>query len=99
MACVRDQRRWNVLWWLSYLLLLPIGPGLRAVWEWRGYRMTLLAEMERRGAISGYTQQNVVDWLCGPLYLWCCPRSVAEWLVRREVARIGAAAARDTKGP
>lgn len=70
---VRDQRRWHVLWWLSYLLLLPAGPGLRAVWEWRAYRVTLRAEHERLGRVTEATRAYVARMLSGPAYLWMLP--------------------------
>lgn len=32
---LRDARRFPLFFQLSYLLLPPIGPGFRALWEWR----------------------------------------------------------------
>jgi hypothetical protein len=97
---VRDQLRWSFLWWLSYVLVLPIGPSFKAYWEWRAYRVTLLAELERTGTISPWLVGTVVHWLSGPLYFWACPRSVARWMVEREARRLLAArAAAPSPGP
>lgn len=87
---IRDQRAWSVLWWLSYLLLLPVGPSFKALWEWRAYKITLRAERERTGSISSWTQDHVARSLAGPLYLWAMPRWLADRLVAGEVKRLAA---------
>jgi hypothetical protein len=85
---VRDQRRWHVLWWITYLFILPIGPSFKAFWEWRAYRITLQDEFERAGRVSLMTMSQVAAHLSSSLYLWAIPRFWAERLVAREVARL-----------
>lgn len=78
---VRDQHRWNVLFFLSYLFL-PIGPGLRAIWEWRAYKETLRwihehmnedYPQEYKDYIEDYYCQWVAHLFSGPNYLWMWP--------------------------
>ena len=38
---VADWQKYNLLFALSYLLLLPLGPSIRAFWEWRAYKVSL----------------------------------------------------------
>jgi hypothetical protein len=38
---VLDQARWNILFFLSYFLLLPSIFTMRAFWEWRAYKEDL----------------------------------------------------------
>lgn len=46
-AHVADQVKWNVLFFISYFLLLPTVFTMRAVWEWRGYREDLRSVHEQ----------------------------------------------------
>jgi hypothetical protein len=85
---VRDQRKWHVLWYLSYIGLIIGFLSLRGFWEWRAYRITLLAEFEQKGYVSLYTQDLIVKWMSGSLYLWAMTPSYARKLVDREVIRL-----------
>jgi hypothetical protein len=84
---IKDQKRWHVIWWLSYLLLLPIGPSLKACWEWRAYKAQLQYIHAMRG-ITARTKKWAVDSLSGSLYFWCMPRWLARKLVEKECARL-----------
>lgn len=86
---VRDQVRYHVLFFLSYLLPLPLGPlSLRGWWEWRAYRMTLRARWERDKALPAWLLSRVAAVLSGPLYLWAVPSALARRLVTAEAQRL-----------
>lgn len=85
---VRDQRRWHVLWWLSYLGLGLGFLSLRGFWEWRAYRATLASVFERTGRVDLTTKNFVVRALSGPLYLWAMSRGHARRLVEEEAKRL-----------
>lgn len=88
---LRDQRRWHVIFFLSYLFLLPLGPGFRAFWEWRAYRRNLEREFALSRSISPETVEWLVEVFTGRRYLWMLPsRRLVERLIRREVARLEA---------
>jgi hypothetical protein len=80
---IRDQKDFHVFFWLTYLLLLPIGPSFKAFWEWRAYRYTLYDEYLRLGWITPMTRMHVSRWLSGPLYFWAVSGSYAEKIVNR----------------
>lgn len=91
----RDMRRWPVLFELSYLfgnLFLVVGPGMRAFWEWRGYRINV-RDMAERGYSLGSIQRYVVPQFVYQHYGWmggfpCWPfRGYWERLVEREYNR------------
>lgn len=84
---IRDQKRWSVLFLLSYFIL-PIGPSFKAFWEWRAYKLTLLDEYERLGYVTLLTRRHVAEWLAGPLYGWAIPKSFATYLIDREAERL-----------
>jgi Domain of unknown function (DUF4157) len=80
---VRDWQRFGPLLWLSYLLLLPAGPSLRAFWEWRAYSVSLRAAHERQGRVDEATREFVVrQFTCAAPYLWMWPfpRQVRRWV-------------------
>jgi len=90
---VRDWRRYGLLFWLTYLLALPAGPSLRALWEWRAYRVTLRAAHERHGLVDEATRAAVVGAFCrGAPYFWMWPfrRQVRRW-VDAECRRLASA--------
>ena len=77
---VGDQHRWNVLFFLSYWIL-PVGPSLKAIWEWRGYRENLRwihdHPLGNDPAYNQYIQDYYCQWVasefCGTMYLWMWP--------------------------
>jgi len=80
---VRDWRRFGLLFWLTYLLALPVGPSLRAVWEWRAYRVSLRAAFDRHGRVDEATRRWVVGaFCCAAPYWWMWPfrRQVRRWV-------------------
>ena len=80
---VRDWRRFGLLFWLTYLLALPAGPSLRALWEWRAYRVSLRATHERHGRVDEATRAWVVGAFCAAapyLWMWPFPRQVRRWV-------------------
>ena len=78
---VRDQHKWLILFPLSYLLLLPIGPSFKAVWEWRAYKEDLKwvhehpvnDDPEYQKYLEDFYCQWVASVFCGPMYLWMWP--------------------------
>jgi len=87
---VRDWRRFGLLFWLTYLALLPVGPSLRAAWEWRAYRVSLRAAHERHGRVDEGTRAWVVAQFtkAAPYWwMWPFPRQVRRW-VDAECARL-----------
>ena len=88
-AHVRDQRRFTLpLFLVTYLLVLPTGLTLRAVWEWRGYREHLRIDLEDRGRVRPETVEDIVAAFSSRGYGWMLPvPRVVRWLCRREEAR------------
>jgi len=91
----RDSRRWPVLFELSYVfgnLGIVVGPGMRAFWEWRGYRLNVEA-MAKRGqsveeAIDYVVPQFIYQWYGWAGGLPCWPfRGYWERKVRRTYQR------------
>lgn len=77
---VRDQHRWSILFFLSYLLVLPIGPSFKAFWEWRAYKEDLrwihehpVDNQDYQKYLEDYYCQWVAEQFCSPLYLWMWP--------------------------
>lgn len=78
---VRDQHRWLILFPLSYFLLLPVGPSLKAVWEWRAYKEDLRWVHEHPGQWDETYQKYIEDFHCqwvasmfsSPMYFWMWP--------------------------
>ncbi len=58
---------------LSYLLVLPAVLTMRAFWEFRGYKETMLVELERTGTIADETVEWIAERFTGPDYLWMFP--------------------------
>lgn len=71
---LRDARRWPGWFQLSYLLLPPVGPGLRARWEWRAYAESLRVDLELTGEITDATLEQIARRFTGPDYLFMDPR-------------------------
>lgn len=57
----------------SYFFLPPIGPGMRAYWEWRGYQEDLKESCERLCRVDPWVVEWVVGQFTGPNYLWMYP--------------------------
>ena len=72
---VRQQAEHPVWFWLSYLLLLPIG--------WNPWRVHWEAEAYAVQARAGCTVESVARVIAGPMYGWCCRRKTAEEALRR----------------
>jgi hypothetical protein len=70
---LRDARRFPVFFQLSYLLLPPVGPGFRALWEWRAYRETLRVDYALWGMIPDAQLDRIADRFAGPDYLFMWP--------------------------
>jgi len=103
---VRDWRRYGLLFWVSYLALLPAGPSLRAFWEWRAYRVSLRAAFERHGRVDEATRAWVVGQFTRTApywWMWPFPRQVRRWVDeecrRLERGRGAVGATSDGGGP
>lgn len=70
---LRDARRYPLLFPLSYLLLPPIGPGFRALWEWRGYAESMRVDVELGRPIDDATIEHIARRFTGPDYLFMLP--------------------------
>lgn len=71
---MRDARNCGILpYALSYCFLLPIGPSMRAFWEWRGYLETMVVELEDFGEIRDSTLDLIVTQFTTSVYLWMWP--------------------------
>jgi hypothetical protein len=70
---VEQWRKWGPLLWLTYLLGLPLPIGL-AWFRYRWEREAYLVQLD-----AGASPEDIVDVLCGPLYLWCWPKP---WALR-----------------
>lgn len=82
---LRDARRFPVVFPLSYLLLPPIGPGFRALWDWRGYAESLRVDVELGRPIGDETIEHIARRFTGPDYLFMLP---FPRLVRRRLRRL-----------
>ncbi|MEE2785877.1 MAG: hypothetical protein VX589_00960, partial [Myxococcota bacterium] len=81
---LRDMQRFPMLFHVSYLLLLPIGPSMRAWWEWRAYRETLQVQAELYGVISDADLERIAGRFTGPDYgfMWPFPAHIRKCLAR-----------------
>lgn len=79
---VGQWARWNVLYYLSYFLLLPFVLTMRAYWEWQAYKVDLLYEKATTGTISKATEDWIVRVFCGSGYLWMFPfqKTLRRWI-------------------
>lgn len=93
---LHDARHWPILFELSYLLLLPAGLSLRALWEWRAYQESIRVEVWREGQLSAHSARRIAEAFTGPeyLFMWPFPRSV-----RAAIARAEARAQRQRPAP
>lgn len=84
---LRDMRRFPLIFPITYVLLLPAGITMRAVWEARAYRESMKVEAEATGAIASATIDALVRRFAGPeyLFMWAAPRAV-----RRHFERVAA---------
>ena len=71
---VRQQAEHPVWFWVSYLLLLPIG--------WNPWRMRWEAEAYAVQVRAGWPIESAARAIAGPLYGWCCRRAQAEAAIR-----------------
>ena len=72
---VRQQAEHPIWFWVSYLLLLPLG--------WNPWRMRWEAEAYAVQVRHGYTVESVARVIAGPMYGWCCRRKMAEEAIRK----------------
>lgn len=85
---VHDWVRFGVLLWASQLLL-PVGPSLRAFWEWRAYRESMRVELERTGTVSDAYLRHLERIFTGPRYAFMLPiPPLVRALLRRERSRL-----------
>jgi hypothetical protein len=57
----------------SYLFMLPIGPSFRALWEFRGYRVSMAVWYRRHGGIPNWLLSGYCREFTGSNYLWMWP--------------------------
>jgi hypothetical protein len=72
---VRQQAEHPIWFWVSYLLLLPVG--------WNPWRMRWEAEAYAVQVRAGCPVEAAARAIAGPLYGWCCRRKAAEEAIRR----------------
>lgn len=80
MAHIRDQHKLWILYFVLYWLP-PIGPSLKAVLEWRGYRENLRwihehpisSDPEYNKYLEDYYCQWVAGQFSSAMYLWMWP--------------------------
>lgn len=79
---VGQWAKWNLLFSLSYLLLLPSVFTFRAHWERKAYEVNLRREKTLTGTISQRTEDAMVRRFCGKDYLWMWPfpKRVRRWV-------------------
>ncbi|MSP72556.1 MAG: hypothetical protein EXR76_10320 [Myxococcales bacterium] len=82
---LRDARRFPVLFQLSYVLCLPVGFTMRAVWEWRGYVETLRAHHEVFGDVPEALLDAIAERFTGPDYLYM---AVGRERIRRKLEAV-----------
>jgi hypothetical protein len=71
---VRQQVERPIWFWVSYLLLLPLG--------WNPWRMRWEAEAYAVQVRAGWSIESAARAIAGPLYGWCCRRAGAEAAIR-----------------
>lgn len=67
---IRDFSPWFAL---SYLLLLPLGPSVRAYWEFRGYREAMRVWLQDFGQIPDDLLDFISWQFTGSNYGWMWP--------------------------
>ena len=72
---VRQQAEHPVWFWVSYLLLFPVG--------WNPWRTRWEAEAYAVDVRAGGSIQGAARSMAGPLYGWCCRRAEAEEAIRK----------------
>lgn len=71
---VDDFRRYHVWFIISYLLLFPLGPGFRAFWEWRAYKISLYYALQGLNKVErDLTIEYVISQFTTSLYGWMWP--------------------------
>ena len=77
----RDQQRWPVFFFLTYIFVLPALLSMRAFWEWRAYKETLrVVHMQNKDGdpkhyeyMMDYTSEWVASQFCESGYVWMFP--------------------------
>jgi hypothetical protein len=90
---VKDWKRWNILFSLSYLLFLPAGLTLRSVWEKRGYEVTIreTVRTRRRYAMTQSFKDRIVRQFTGAnyLYMWPFKKGISKWFDKTLAKYVG----------
>ena len=79
----QDQRRWGLLFYVSYGAAMPVGRTYRAYWERRAYAVDLLLAHERGGPMEVLRVADILATVfAGSAYLWMWAgaRSAREYL-------------------
>ena len=86
-----DMQRFPVLFHFTYLFVLPLGPSLRAWWEWRAYLETLRVEAEICGDISDDVLERIERCFTGADYgyMWPFPNDIRRRLARAKRRILG----------
>ena len=87
---VRDMHKYHILFLLTYWFL-PIGPSLKAFWEWRGYQQDLAIiwhQYKGQGDYGKYVikfyEGHVANQFLYQNYAWMLPWP---WLVHKMIDR------------
>lgn len=70
---VQQFEKWGAWFVLSYLLILPMGPSVRAYWEWQAYKVDINRRHKERGTVAPWYRQRIVDQFTGSYYGWMWP--------------------------
>lgn len=68
---IADYHKYGLWFSFSYLFLpIPFFFTLRAFWEFRGYRESMLVKFEHRGELTDAYLDRLADNFTGPSYAW-----------------------------
>lgn len=73
MVHIRQFKKWNILYFLSYLFCLPAVWTMRSVWEYEAYVKTMEYEALTEGDVSDQTIDWLVETFAGPSYFFMNP--------------------------